>query len=58
MPDKFKSAVLISVLVTSLAAQHYFGIFDSWVEAYWHSPDKDSTELKGIPVYDAYRYKD
>ena len=32
--DKYKSAVLISGLVTFTAAYHYFRIFNSWVEAY------------------------
>merc|ERR1712107_630673 len=32
--DKFKSAVLISGLVTFIAAYHYARIFNSWVDAY------------------------
>jgi len=32
--DKYKSAVIISGLVTFIAAYHYFRIFNSWVDAY------------------------
>merc|ERR1719262_1255918 len=32
--DKYKSAVLISGLVTFIAAYHYIRIFNSWVDAY------------------------
>jgi len=35
--DKYKSAVLISGLVTFIAAYHYIRIFNSWVDAY-HYP--------------------
>jgi len=56
--DKFKSAVLISGLVTFIAAYHYFRIFNSWVEAYKYSPDKVNPELTGVPFNDAYRYMD
>jgi bacteriorhodopsin len=56
--DKFKSAVLISGLVTFIAAYHYFRIFNSWVEAYRYSPDKVNPELTGVPFNDAYRYMD
>jgi len=56
--DKFKSAVLISGLVTFIAAYHYFRIFNSWVEAYRYSPDKANPELTGVPFNDAYRYMD
>jgi bacteriorhodopsin len=64
--DKFKSAVLISGLVTFIAAYHYFRIFNSWVEAYSYAPSKvedgamDSMapKLTGVPFNDAYRYMD
>jgi bacteriorhodopsin len=64
--DKFKSAVLISGLVTFIAAYHYFRIFNSWVEAYSYSAGevKDgalqigSPTLTGVPFNDAYRYMD
>lgn len=56
--DKFKSAVLISGLVTFIAAYHYARIFNSWVEAYKYSTDKVDPELTGVPFNDAYRYMD
>merc|ERR1719401_2900372 len=56
--DKFKSAVLISGLVTFIAAYHYARIFNSWVDAYKYSPEKINPELTGIPFNDAYRYMD
>merc|ERR1719188_2043227 len=56
--DKFKSAVLISGLVTFIAAYHYIRIFNSWVEAYKYSVDKPDPELTGVPFNDAYRYMD
>ena len=56
--DKFKSAVLISGLVTFIAAYHYARIFNSWVDAYKYSPDKANPELTGVPFNDAYRYMD
>merc|ERR1712063_201229 len=56
--DKFKSAVLISGLVTFIAAYHYARIFNSWVDAYKYSPNKPDPELTGVPFNDAYRYMD
>jgi len=64
--DKFKSAVLISGLVTFIAAYHYFRIFNSWVEAFEYAPGKvvngameiGSPTLTGVPFNDAYRYMD
>merc|ERR1712224_435755 len=56
--DKFKSAVLISGLVTFIAAYHYARIFNSWVDAYKYSPNKVDPELTGVPFNDAYRYMD
>ena len=38
--DKYKSAVLISGLVTFIAAYHYIRIFNSWVDAYNYSAGK------------------
>jgi len=61
--DKFQSAVIISGLVTFIAAYHYMRIFNSWVEAY-HFPEIGVTGnvsapvLTGIPFNDAYRYMD
>jgi len=64
--DKYQSAVLISGLVTFIAAYHYMRIFNSWVEAYEYSPgsisdggmDMNAPALTGIPFNDAYRYMD
>jgi len=56
--DQFKSAVLISGLVTFIAAYHYMRIFNSWVEAYHYSDDKTDPVLTGVPFNDAYRYMD
>lgn len=54
----YRSAVLISGLVTFIAAYHYMRIFNSWVDAYEYSPGKDDPTLTGIPFNDAYRYMD
>jgi len=55
--EKYKSAVIISGLVTFIAAYHYMRIFNSWVEAYaWQ---EDGTVLAtNSPFNDAYRYMD
>merc|ERR1711977_510237 len=64
--DQYQSAVLISGLVTFIAAYHYIRIFNSWVDAYEYAPGKiengamptgDPT-LTGVPFNDAYRYMD
>merc|ERR1711879_682253 len=64
--DKYKSAVIISGLVTFIAAYHYIRIFNSWVDAFHYSPgtvtggalDITNPTLTGIPFNDAYRYMD
>merc|ERR1719321_1135380 len=56
--NKFKSAVLISGLVTFIAAYHYIRIFNSWVEAYKYEKNDESPHLTGVPFNDAYRYMD
>jgi bacteriorhodopsin len=64
--DKYKSAVLISGLVTFIAAYHYIRIFNSWVDAYHYSAgtvtngalEMQAPTLTGIPFNDAYRYMD
>jgi len=63
---QYKSAVLISGLVTFIAAYHYIRIFNSWVEAYAYAPGKvtggameiSNPTLTGVPFNDAYRYMD
>lgn len=64
--DKYRSAVLISGLVTFIAAYHYVRIFNSWVEAYTYPPGEvvdgamviGAPKLTGVPFNDAYRYMD
>jgi len=56
--DKYRSAVLISGLVTFIAAYHYMRIFNSWVEAYAYTTDSTNPTLTGVPFNDAYRYMD
>jgi len=64
--SKYKSAVLISGLVTFIAAYHYIRIFNSWVGAYEYKPgdmshggmDTGAPTLTGVPFNDAYRYMD
>ena len=66
MQDRFRSAVLISGLVTFIAAYHYVRIFNSWVGAYEYSPgtvsggamELNAPKLTGVPFNDAYRYMD
>merc|ERR1712195_223402 len=63
---QYKSAVLISGLVTFIAAYHYIRIFNSWVEAYTYKPatisggalEIGAPSLTGVPFNDAYRYMD
>jgi len=64
--EKYRSAVLISGLVTFIAAYHYIRIFNSWVAAYEYKPgtvvdgglDMQKPTLTGVPFNDAYRYMD
>jgi len=57
--DKYKTSLIISGLVTFIAAYHYLRIFNSWTEAYRYSTDNlDHPALTGIPFNDAYRYMD
>jgi len=56
--EKYKSAVLISGLVTFIAAYHYMRIFNSWVEGYHYSVGNVNPAMTGIPFNDAYRYMD
>merc|ERR1712107_519590 len=56
------SALIISGMVTFIAAYHYLRIFNSWVEAYEYKPNKsgevEDPVLTGVPFNDAYRYMD
>jgi len=64
--DQFKSAVVISGLVTFIAAYHYMRIFNSWVDAYAYAAgevkdgamETQAPTLTGVPFNDAYRYMD
>jgi bacteriorhodopsin len=68
--DKYKSAVVISGLVTFIAAYHYIRIFNSWVDAYEFGKPEEVKEpgnphwissypkQTGVPFNDAYRYMD
>jgi bacteriorhodopsin len=66
--DRYQSAVIISGLVTFIAAYHYMRIFNSWVEGYHYgkgdlnattgSMDILAPTITGIPFNDAYRYMD
>merc|ERR1712019_291383 len=61
---QYQSAVLVSALVTFIAAYHYIRIFNSWVEAYTYSAgtvadgalEMKAPSLTGVPFNDAYRY--
>merc|ERR1719514_8667 len=57
---QFQSAVIISGLVTFIAAYHYIRIFNSWVAAYDYSgvSQGEGPKLTGVPFNDAYRYMD
>jgi len=55
---KYQTAVIISGLVTFIAAYHYMRIFNSWTEAYHYSLDYPNPQLTGVPFNDAYRYMD
>merc|ERR1712154_429671 len=55
---KYQTALIISGLVTFIAAYHYMRIFNSWTEAYHYSLEHKDPQLTGIPFNDAYRYMD
>jgi len=55
---KYRTALIISGLVTFIAAYHYMRIFNSWTEAYDYTLDKEDPQLTGVPFNDAYRYMD
>jgi len=55
---KYQTALLISGLVTFIAAYHYLRIFNSWTEAYSYPKASVDPVLTGTPFNDAYRYMD
>eukprot|EP00973_Karenia_brevis_P067853 9439781-Karenia_brevis.AAC.1 len=55
--EKYKSALVISGLVTFIAAYHYIRIFNSWTEAY-EFVKEGKLVTTGKPFNDAYRYMD
>merc|ERR1712211_52246 len=55
---RYQSALIISGLVTFIAAYHYMRIFNSWTEAYVYTLDSSDPVLTGVPFNDAYRYMD
>merc|ERR1712079_529474 len=56
--EKYKSALVISGLVTFIAAYHYVRIFNSWNESYEFPKSGGDPVLTGKPFNDAYRYMD
>merc|ERR1712100_260231 len=60
--EKYKSAVVISGLVTFIAMYHYIRIFNSWVDAYEYPSSTDGADhdpvLTSVPFNDAYHYMD
>ena len=66
MHNNLNSVVLISGLVTFLAAYHYIRVFNSWVNAYGDTASKlenDATKIlaptfTSVPFNDAYQYMD
>merc|ERR1712093_571645 len=58
--ERYKTALIISGLVTFIAAYHYFRIFNSWVDAYsYHNvAEGKGPTMTGVPFNDAYRYMD
>merc|ERR1712100_373742 len=60
--NQYQSALIISGMVTFIAAYHYIRIFNSWVESYEYQQNKSGEVqdpvLTGVPFNDAYRYMD
>lgn len=64
--EKYKSALIITGLVTFIASYHYLRIFNSWVDAYNYPDAKlvngtyyiQNPSISGKPFNDAYRYMD
>lgn len=64
--EKYKSALVITGLVTAIASYHYLRIFNSWTDAYEYMPPAlvngtysvSGVKVTGTPFNDAYRYMD
>merc|ERR1712241_1437812 len=58
----YRTALIITGLVTFIATYHYFRIFNSWVDAFTVSNSQGGgdyfVKLSGAPFNDAYRYVD
>ncbi|MEM1309882.1 MAG: bacteriorhodopsin-like [Cyanobacteria bacterium P01_H01_bin.153] len=54
--SKYRTAVIISGVVVSIAGYHYFRIFNSWDAAY--VLENGAYVTTGLPFDDAYRYVD
>merc|ERR1712110_1034327 len=56
----YRTALIITGLVTAIATYHYVRIFNSWVDAFEvkKSGDDYSVAVSGAPFNDAYRYVD
>jgi len=55
---QYQSALIISGMVTFIAAYHYLRIFNSWVTSYEYKSLGANPTLTGVPFNDAYRYMD
>merc|ERR1712118_53584 len=58
MQNKYQVPLIISGMVTFIAAYHYMRIFNSWTDAYKYTVGQQDPVLTGIPFNDAYRYMD
>merc|ERR1712060_23640 len=61
LTKNYRTALIITGLVTAIATYHYVRIFNSWVEAFEvkNSPGTDyGVSVSGTPFNDAYRYVD
>merc|ERR1719252_27993 len=64
--ERYKSALVITGLVTFIASYHYLRIFNSWTDAYEYMPPAivngtysvSGVKVTGTPFNDAYRYMD
>jgi len=60
LTKNYRSALIITGLVTGIATYHYVRIFNSWVDAFELKQNGDTytVTLSGNPFNDAYRYVD